>query len=285
MSALNLTVPTHLSIFVTDPDTGRPVTRLPLYAEVAVPRIVPLPPINERFRAPMRAALFEADPTPTVPAVRDRVETAALQALADTVGEASRNQLVTRPERVRELFQQVFKEVLDAATRERMADIPPANLKSLIVAALRRVGPELGLGMTPEVEDLGMIWADPLGVLTTDHVGYVSFDLRRLRPDMQVLLEEAIEARRNDPDAVSKLAIWIYPYGHPGRFDALSSGALCVRRRGRAAVDDLEHVAAGADQHGAAGAPESQPHRLATVACVVRGQPDDESGIRCAGKA
>jgi hypothetical protein len=222
MATLKFSMPTHLSIFVTDPDTGRPVARLPLYAEVAVPRIVPGPPINERFREPMRAALFDVDPTATDTAVRDRVETAALQALAETVDEASRNQLVTRPERVKELFHRVFKVVLDAANRERMADIPPANLKSLIVAALRRVAPELDLGLVPEVEDFGIIWADPLGVLTTDHVGYVSFDLRRLRPDVQVLLAEAIEARRNDPDAVSKLAIWVYPYGHPGRFDALS---------------------------------------------------------------
>ena len=103
-----------------------------------------------------------------------------------------------------------------------MANISPVNLKPLIVAAFRRVGPQMGLGLTPEVEDAGMIWADPLGVLTTDHVGYVSFDLRRLRPDVQVMLAEAIEARRKNPDAVAKVAIWVYPAGHPGRFDALS---------------------------------------------------------------
>ena len=76
--------------------------------------------------------------------------------------------------------------------------------------------------MTAEVEETGIIWADPLGVLTTDHVGYASFDLRRLRPDVQMMLADAIEAHRKDPDAVMKLAIWVYPYGHPGRFDALS---------------------------------------------------------------
>ena len=99
MPTLKPSVPTHLSIFVTKPDTGRPVAQVPLYAEVAVPRIVPVPPINERFRAPMRTALSDVDPTATDPAVRDRVEAAAFQALAETVDEASRNQLVTRPER------------------------------------------------------------------------------------------------------------------------------------------------------------------------------------------
>jgi hypothetical protein len=222
MPILKLSVPTHLSIFVADPETGRPVQRLPLYAEVAVPRIVPVPPINERFREPMRAALFDIDPTASDPDVRDRVETAALQAMAENIDEPSRNRLITRPERVRELFHAVLKEVLETANRPRMMDIPPNDLKKLIVAALRRIGPELGLGLVPELEDTGVIWADPLGVLTTDHVGYVSFDLRRLRPDVQVMLAEAIEKRRNDPEADVKLAIWIYPYGHPGRFDALS---------------------------------------------------------------
>jgi hypothetical protein len=221
MPTLNSSVPTRLSIFVTDPNTGWPVARLPLYAEVAVPRIVPVPPINERFRELMGAALFDVDPTATGN-VRDRVEAAALHALAETVDEASRDRLITQPERQIELFHLWFKEILDVAHRERMADIPPADLKPLIAAALRRVGPELGLGLLPVVEKLGIVWADPLGVLTTDHVGYASFDLRRLRPEVQLMVAEAIEARRNDPDAVSKLAIWVYPYGYAGRFDALS---------------------------------------------------------------
>ncbi len=165
-------IPSHLSIFVTDPNTGRPVPRLPLYAEVAVPRIVPVPPINERFREPIRAALFDIDPTATTPAVRDRVETVALQALAEAVEEASRNQLATQPALVNKLFQQIFKTVLDASNRERMADIPKTDLKHLMLAAIRRVAPDFDLDLVSQAEDLGMIWADPLGVLTTDHVGY-----------------------------------------------------------------------------------------------------------------
>lgn len=221
MPFLKPSAPTHLSIFVTDPHSGQPVARLPLYAEVAVPRIVPIPPVNERFRVPMRAALFEVDPT-LDGAVRDRVEEAALQALGQAIDEASRNQLVAQHQQVVELFHRVFEEVLVAADRERMADIPPADLKPLIIAALRRVGAEIGLELVPEVEDAGIIWADPLGVLTTDHVGYVSFDLKRLRPEVQLMLAEAIEARRNDPEVVSKLAIWVYPYGYAGKFDAFS---------------------------------------------------------------
>lgn len=223
MATFKPSAPTHLSIFVTDPDTGRPVARLPLYAEVGVPRMAPIPPVDTRFYEPILAALMDVDPPAEADnAVRDRVEQAALQALAEAVDESSRNQLLGDHQRVLDLFQHVFSEVLATSNRDTMADIPPTDLKPLIIAALRQIGPELGFGMTPEVEDVGMIWADPLGVLTTDHVGYASFDLRRLRPDVQAALMEAIETRRNDPDAVLKLAIWVYPSGHPGRFDALS---------------------------------------------------------------
>jgi len=224
-----LSAPARLGIFISDPATGRPVARLPLYAEVAVPRTAPVPAINDRFREPLRAALIDVDPTAVNDhAVRDRVEAAALQALAETVDEASSNNLMTQPDRAKDLFRQILKEALVASGRARMSEIPLADLKPLMVTALRRAGPEFGVAIAPEVEDVGTIWADPLGVLTTDHVGYASFDLRRLRPDVQAMLAEAIEARRSDPDAVMKLAIWIYPYGLPGRFDALSQARFAL---------------------------------------------------------
>src|SRR5688572_28924942 len=138
MQSFKSSSPTHLSIFVTDPDSGAPVAGLPLYAEVAVPQIAPTPAVSERIREPMRSALIEVDPSATG-VVRGRVEEAAFQALGQTVEEASRAELVTEPQRVKELFQQVFKEVLVAAGRERMADIRPADLKPLMVSALRRL--------------------------------------------------------------------------------------------------------------------------------------------------
>ena len=158
MAIIKSSAPTVLGIFVTDPDTGQPVARLPLYAEVAVPRIVPVPPINERFREPVRAALLNTDPPAAEPPGRDRVEATALQAFAETFDEASRDRLLNEPERARELFEQAFRGVLEASGRESIANISPVNLKPLIVAAFRRVGPQMGLGLTPEVEDAGMIW-------------------------------------------------------------------------------------------------------------------------------
>jgi hypothetical protein len=169
----------------------------------------------------MRGALLEVDPSVDA-GVRVRVEADCLSALSTSIDQESRNELLTQPQRVKEFFHLVFKETLVAANRERMADIEAADLAPLIGAAMRRVGAEMELGLVPAVEHRGIVWADPLGVLTTDHVGYVSFDLRRVRPEVQWMLAEAIEARRNDPDAVLKVAIWLYPHGYAGKFDALS---------------------------------------------------------------
>lgn len=221
MSTFTPSLPAHLSLFITDPQTGRPVTRLPLFAEVAVPRVVQVPPVNKRYWEATQAALQDVDST-AGDAARDRVVTTALQALAETLDEASRNRLIGQPDQVRELFQFVFKSVLEESGHQQLADIPQSELKARIAAAVRQIAPKFDLGVVPELEDSGSVWTDPLGVLTTDHVGYASFDLKRLRPDVQLLLAEAIAARRSDPDAVSKLAIWVYPAGHPGRFDALS---------------------------------------------------------------
>lgn len=229
MPAHQISAPTHLSIFVTDPETGRPVVRLPLYAEVAVPRIVPTPPsLSQRFSQPIRAALLDVDPD-IDQATLNRAEAAAKRALSAAVHPVSIARLETDAERVIELFRRVFERVLESTGQGRIADIPPADLRPAIIAALRELAPRMDLELVPpgaddggDDGDGGVIWADPLGVLTTDHVGYASFDLRRLRPDVQIMLAEAIEARRSNPDAEVKLAIWIYPYGQTERYDALS---------------------------------------------------------------
>ncbi len=207
--------PTHLSIFVTDPDSGRPAMYLPLYAEVAAPRIMP---VDIRFEDLIHPAFNRVDPEAR--RVHDRINQAAMQALSETIDPASRDALWEDQQMLFNLFYSVFKEILDTTQREHIADIRPADLKPLIAGALRRRAEEFGLVLEPENTEA--IWANPLGVLTTDHVGYASFDLKRLHPDVYQLLVESIDARRNDPNAVLKLAIWVYPYGYDGRFDALS---------------------------------------------------------------
>src|SRR6266545_3454045 len=225
MPSLRSSRPTHLSLFVSDPVSGQPVARLPPYAEVGVPRIVPVPalPSDTRVFEVIIAALDAVDPK-TTGEVSHRVAQAAQEALGEVVETTSLDALAKDFQKLKKLFERVFKEVLAKAGRKHMATIKLPELKRLITDALRAAAEDFDLALVPEVEDSGVHWADPLGVLTTDHVEYASFDLRRLRPDVYEMLVAAIEKRRKDPAAVLELAIWVYPYGHPGRFDALAQG-------------------------------------------------------------
>src|SRR5690606_22027105 len=92
-----------------------------------------------------------------------------------------------------------------------IADIPPRELKLLMVDTFRRLASEAGVELAPTIIDSGVVWAEPLGVLVSDHVGYVSFDLKRLQPEVQVMLAEAVEALQGDPDTPIDVAILIHP--------------------------------------------------------------------------
>lgn len=212
--------PAHLSVFVTDPETGRPVPYLPLYAEVAVPRITRIPPLSPRIAELGRSVVQRVDPSADTD-VKDRVIQTVWEALVEMLDEQDRTRLSGQHSEMSELLTAVLKAVMKATRRDTLADIPRKELKSAIVAALRDIGPRMGLQLA-ELSDGAAVWANPLGVLTTDHVGYASFDLKRLRPDVQVILAEAIDARIKNPDAVSPIAIWIYPYGYAGKHDVFS---------------------------------------------------------------
>ncbi len=213
--------PTHLAVFVTDPQTGVPVQRLPIYAEVALPRIIAQrPPASDRSLEPLRAALSNVDPA-ALGALRTRVEVQTLAAMGRALPDEELAQLPLDLERVRKLLERVFKRALALAGKDRFADVPATALHDLLEAAIREVAPDAGFQLMPAMEETGTIWAEPLGVLTTDHVGYASFDLTRLRPEVRLLLAEAIAERRLDPQAQLKLAIWLYPYGFDGRHEVL----------------------------------------------------------------
>src|SRR5262245_5521095 len=108
--------PMHLGIFVSKLATGQPLARLPLYAEVAVPRIVPRSPVNERIIEPIIAALFRVDPDAT--SVRERVVEIALVAIGQTLTLEGIDTLVNEPDRTRALFVRVFRDVLEAAHQD-----------------------------------------------------------------------------------------------------------------------------------------------------------------------
>ncbi|NOU98813.1 hypothetical protein [Paenibacillus planticolens] len=220
--------PSHLSLFITHPDTGLPTSNLPIYAEIAIPRVKPALPPNTKFREPMIYSLLQVDSQIST-ASRNFIVQVTEQALVDVIAAVSLNSVKMQDGSfIRDFLIGVFKDVLNSVNAARFDDIPQSELKSLIAASLKDNALRIGLMLVEQPEDRGMIWAEPLGVLTTDHVGYVSFDLRRLQPEVKKLLSEAIELRRTDPGLLAKTAILVYPYGVEQRFDVLSQARFSM---------------------------------------------------------
>ena len=101
----------------------------------------------------------------------------------------------------------------------------PEALRQFLEAAIRAYAKEHGdLGLADQnAHAQKVVWAHPMGVLATDHVGYLSFDLTRLPPDVADALASALEARRRDPNAPTDTSIWLYPMAREeARVDALA---------------------------------------------------------------
>mgnify|MGYP007008284440 CR=1 FL=1 len=215
--------PTRVGVFISEFDTGRPIASLPLYAEVAVPRIDIAPPQKFKFLEPIRKSIDLVDREISK---EDRlaIEAAAQEAFDEVFDKETQKKLNDDKVKTSHQIQEVFEAVLAESGQKNLRDIPKSEIKARIVKAFQNFARANGITPLTDKSDAGLIWANPLGVLTTDHVGYVSFDLGRLRPDVYAMLLTAIEQRRNDPDEPLKTTVWIYPYGQTERFDVLAQG-------------------------------------------------------------
>jgi len=52
--------PRWLGLFLSD-EQGQPLGRVPVYAEITLPAVVPVRPVDDRFDEALRAALFSVD--------------------------------------------------------------------------------------------------------------------------------------------------------------------------------------------------------------------------------
>ncbi|MEV6325157.1 hypothetical protein AB0M45_28840 [Nocardia sp. NPDC051787] len=82
--------------------------------------------------------------------------------------------------------------------------------------------------------DRSVEWSAPLGVLWTDHVGYVSYDLTRLpspvchQLDSEAVLRRAGVVRRNGGGGEEAISIRALPYGCSAWIDVLDQGRFTV---------------------------------------------------------
>lgn len=221
-------VPNRLALFALHGADGQPLSRLTFYAEIVSPTPQPEPPppavVDHRFDDFLLLDLKQIEPALSA-TVRNREMRAAQIALTralapDTLdvlnadADAAMAFLDAVLQTVRQIGGGSFRTMQEPALTRTMEKAVRAEARTRRLTVIPLPDPALQARS-----------AHPLGVLATDHAGYLSFDLTRLPPAVRQSLAEAVEARRLDPDAVPDTAAWLYLLGRESsRFDVLAQG-------------------------------------------------------------
>lgn len=217
-------VPFHLGIFVLRPGSDVPVARLPIYAEVVWAESLPPIPPDPRFAELVTRHLTEADAEcGSSHECRTRVRAALAAALAKALPKRTRDWLLVHQQEAHALLRRVMHDAVAAAGGASLDSLDDADLEAALEAAIRTTAQVSGLQVNDPDNEIGRrISTFPLGVLATDHVGYVSYDLGRLPEPVRAAIADAIAALE-DRDTLTQPAtfILVHPYGCRTPFEAL----------------------------------------------------------------
>src|SRR5262249_46400262 len=130
--------PDHLSLFAIDRSSGKPIARLPFYAEVGAPAPVAPVPIetDRRFDEPTTGALQTIDSDcATNPSCRNRVLAATGQALIRVIPRQTRDELAKDNPTAAKLLTEMLKRAA-ALAGTKLRDLDASTLNSTIEQAL-----------------------------------------------------------------------------------------------------------------------------------------------------
>jgi hypothetical protein len=224
-------MPTHLSVFASAKNTGHPIARMPFYAEVGVVSVLPPPKCNLQEALKMGIKEFITSTSSTTvsskSAIRELFDK-LVEPFCDALYRLLDPEIVDRWVKDQVNAAGVIARMLQTASElaaARSLDWKnPQMLGQILEEGILAYAKENNLPLAAnDAQDSRIVWAHPLGVLATDHVGYLSFDLTRLPPDVANAVALALEARRHDPSAPTETSIWLYPMAREeGRIDALA---------------------------------------------------------------
>jgi len=232
-------MPTHLSVFALAKSTGHPIARMPFYAEVGVVSVLPQPKCN--LPMPLQEAIRDGiiRLTPNEKKFSPKAETdfkkiiqglsngSLIDLLCDRLCRLLAPKVIEKwvsdHDSAASAVVQILQTASELAKDRNMDWNNPQMLGSLLEEAILAYATRNNL---PKAEanapESRIVWAHPLGVLATDHVGYLSFDLTRLPQDVAEAVALALETRRRDPNTPTATSIWIYPMAQEERrIDAL----------------------------------------------------------------
>src|SRR6478672_9863955 len=225
--------PIRLAIFVINSRSGRPIPRVPVFAEIVwangSPR-APLPPPTDRYNTWIERALAKVDRACSdSPKCRQRL----MQEVSQTI------QLIFDDTGIRQLLasgeEGITSFLIDGLTKARLAvadselnNVASGELLQALEDGLRTAAEKNGFSLKPYIEDQSRTTSFPLGVLGSDHVGYISFDLETLPAQVREAVRDV--ANRDSATALAsadpRAQIFVYPSGKP----ALRRDALQQRR-------------------------------------------------------
>lgn len=205
---------THLSVFAVDADTQAPSTRIPVYAEIALPKDSPRSHVEGFDDQFAEAGGFELDPA-GVSDLLVKIEAAMSRRLTAESVAALKGDYSAAVD----FFRAAVAHVADELHGLRVEDVSGAELTRIAGEAVERGALVMGLEMFDVHSDA--IWTAPLGVLWTDHNGYLSYDLRRLPAEAKALLETVLPRLRAGLPLDAPVEIRVLPYGAHAYVDVL----------------------------------------------------------------
>ena len=200
----------RLSVFVQDVEARAPFSRLPVYAEVVWTHR-PQPETDGRFSPFIPRAVERVDEDLGGDEVLiQRLQMAITLASPQVWGQAVRDELLEEVELLVRMLKQAVEQLVSDDGRLREQD--EEALTEALGEQLRSISERHNLEVRPEVPALEPVaTAYPLGMLATDHVGYLSFDLARLPPEVLMAIQRAKDSSLVTPPGDDDALIWIYP--------------------------------------------------------------------------
>lgn len=223
-------LPNRVAIFARENGTGLPIARMPVYAEIVVrsetvePAVEADPRLNDAIMLALRRDAPEnlGQPQP-------------VQRLTDVIGQEIARALgldadtVLRAGDPGEFIAKVIGRARATSGGAQLRSLDSDTLRRAVRDAVRREAGARDLHLQPPPEPIPTLWAYPLGVLASDHTGYLSFDLSRLPATVLKAVATAVRARQLDPTAALNATILIHPYGVTSMvFDAISQGRFTL---------------------------------------------------------
>lgn len=210
----------RLSVFALDRATGGPVARLPVYVEILW--VDQQPPAEPQVLEYASRALALADSVCGNSTSCTASVTKALSEAAAALWPDGLPPVFQDVEELVKLLAETIEAARDRAGVQSLAALPTSQLRTEIQAAMREVAERRGIPVEPVAAPTAAA-IYPLGVLASDHVGYLSYDLGRLPAPVLASIRATVAALRSDPAAETGVQIWLHPLSPTfDRFEALT---------------------------------------------------------------